>query len=162
MNQVFAGVAALIIALTLWGLGKKPRSLLITKSTQNQWNGPGQEQLSLVTNAISAKRNQDENKYFHKSKWHPPQTMQERISLQKQLKKLISGNPEERLEAITLSKAWGHTTILPILRKGLKDSDGRVVAMAASAIEKFRKVPNLQNDQKSTVRLPPRNVARMR
>ena len=162
MNQVFAGATALIIALALWSFGKKPRAFLISKSFQSDLNGFNQQRLAFVVEANNTKNKQRSTQNLKRHKLHPPKTIQERVNLQKQLKKLISGNPEERLQAILLSKAWGHSTVLPILRKGLKDSDSRVVEMAAEAIEKFRRVPKQPFAQESSVIRPPRNVSLMR
>jgi len=162
MNQVFAGATALIIALTLWSFGKKPRAFLRFKDTYNSASGQTQQQLSFVVETKNPKTTEDQTKYLTKKNWHPKKTIQERVILKKQLNKLISGTPEERLEAINLANDWGDSAVLPILRQGLKDFDSQVVLLAAAAIEKHRRVPKQQDDQESSVGRPPRNVALMR
>ena len=81
--------------------------------------------------------------------------------LKKQLNQLIAGGPRERLQAIILSDLWGHKSILPILRRGLKDSDSDVVAAAAMAIAKHKGF-SYPLDQETETRRPPRNAALMR
>ena len=78
------------------------------------------------------------------------------------MNKLISGGPAERLKAIHIAQEWKHSSVLTILRRGLKDSDSRVVIAAASAMQKYRGVPNSERNQEVGSSLPPRNVALMR
>ena len=42
------------------------------------------------------------------------------------------------LQAIKLAGQWGHQSVLPLLCRGLHDSDSRVVEAAAAAIERHR------------------------
>ncbi len=48
MNQVFAGATALIIALFLWGFGKKPRGGFIQHKDQKYIKAHNFEQIGLV------------------------------------------------------------------------------------------------------------------
>ena len=162
MNQVFAGATALMLALILWGFGKKNKISLISKTDPHHLDGLPLQQAVLVEVATitQAKANKAQSK--NGINWQPPTTIQGKLKLQKQIANLISGDPQERLQAITLSDLWGHATILPILRRGLKDSDSRVIKAAANAIQKHRGVPNCTSLQLKGTSKPPRNVARMR
>ncbi len=161
MNQVLAGTTAVIIALLLWGFGKKPRSLF----TQNK----GSEFLESTTNQelvigkdrndAKGKRNQVNSKF--EINWIPPKTIQEQILLRKKLRLLMASGPEDRLQAVILADLWAHLTVLPIIRRGLKDANSDVVVAAAKALEKYRGLP-IPKDQESDTRQPPRNVALMR
>ena len=71
------------------------------------------------------------NNIFPKSKY-------EIIKLKKTINTLSKGGPNERLRAINISYHWGHSSTLPLLRKGLKDSDPRVVQLSALAIQRFK------------------------
>ena len=163
MNQALAGATALIIAVLLWGFGKKPRGGFIQHNGQKNIKAHNFEQIALVHNSQESSIQKAIVHLINETEWEPPKNTQERIILRKQLQKLFTGNPDERLQAVTLSDLWGHTTVLPILRKGLRDSDSRVMAKAASALEKHRGVPTSTNNgqEKGTLR-PPRNVALMR
>ena len=162
MNQVFAGATALIVALLLWGFGKKPQGKMIAKLNEKRLESLNQQPISLVeikSNALNQKNLGGNNLEID---WQAPKTIQERINLEKKLKQLIAGSPEERLKAVKLSDKWGYKAVLPILRKGLRDSDCRVIAAAAAAIEKHRGVPQSTMNQEEATLRPPRNVSRMR
>merc|ERR1712167_45955 len=62
-----------------------------------------------------------------KSKFFSPQPSLNSIETKKQLNKLISSNPNDRLLAIHIASQWNNKKALPFLRRGLKDSDSRVV-----------------------------------
>jgi len=77
------------------------------------------------------------------------------------LTKLISGNPNERLLAIQIASQWENKKAIPFLRRGLKDSDCRVVIASAAAISSYKgKTINLQKQSQAS--RPPRNVSLMR
>ena len=162
MNQVLAGATALIIAGLLWGFGKKPRGGFIQHKDQKYIKAHNFEQIGLVHSSQESSIKKSIVHVINETDWEPPKNPQERIILRELLQKLITGSPDERLQAVTISDLWGHATILPILRKGLRDSDSRVIAKAASALEKHRGVPISTNSQEEGTPRPPRNVALMR
>ncbi len=51
---------------------------------------------------------------------------------------MISSNPDERLIAVQIADKWGDSSVIPILKIGLRDMDSRVVIYSAKAISKFR------------------------
>ena len=63
--------------------------------------------------------------------------------------------PEERLNAIGIAYEWNHSSILGLLRRGLKDSDSRIVKLSASAIEKHKGLKSTSKNQRIR---PPRNA----
>ena len=90
----------------------------------------------------------------------PPLSSAERITLERQLREAMDqGDPAQRLEAVRLAGQWGHVSVLPLLRRGLRDADIQVVEAAAAAIERHRGSTRPSPVQ---VARPPRNVARMR
>ena len=140
MNQVFAGATALILASILWSFGKKPKEGIFSKINPKAIEGLHDPQISLVQkkNVSSIKRG--DAPVFIKNDWQPPKSVKERKTLTDHLRKLISGSPEDRLKAMAIAEKWESTNVLPILRRGLKDSDSRVVVAAARAIKKYRGV----------------------
>ena len=91
--------------------------------------------------------------------WQPPATARDKVVLQNQLRLRMDQGPDQRLEAFRLAARWGGAQALPILRRGLRDSDSRVVLEAAAAMESLRSVRAIQPAASAR---PPRNVARMR
>ena len=71
----------------------------------------------------------------------------------------MGSGPDQRLEAVIVAGEWGHQSVLDLLRRGLRDSDSRVVEAAASALENRRGATRPPAPQAAR---PPRNVARMR
>ena len=153
MNQLLAGSFALILALVLWGLGKNPQKSL-RKVSKIKLLDSNREQISLLK---TYSKPQAEN---IEKEWEVPKTQAERINLRRKLFRLISNGPEERLVAVQIAANWGDKKLLPILRRGLKDSDSRIVITAAQGIQKHRKFQKLSNTQfKEPL---PRNIFLMR
>ncbi len=156
MNEVIAGTAAFLLTLMLWGFGKYPKnsqSRVLSPKIGSKLNNP---QITLVKTEVY--RHPEKNCFSdEKSDWEAPKTLQEKLNLKRELNKAINSDPDHRLQAVTIAGLWGHKSALPILRRGLKDSDLRVVGAAAALIQKHRNFQRIQ-----TVGRPPRNVARMR
>ena len=138
MNQVLVGGIALIIAFILWGSKKQSKGSPFLK-TQKDYIPNSNERISFVqTNQLI---NQKEPN--------------------KKLTKLFSSNPDDRLLAIQIASQWENKQSIPFLRRGLKDSDSRVVIASAAAIASYKgKTINLP--KKSQASRPPRNVSLMR
>ncbi len=163
MSQIFASSAALLLALLIWGLGKKPRNFALRKNYASLLEDINQPDISLIqkTNFFDPLLSSQTSSSAKSLTWEAPKTKHEQIALQKVLRSSFSGGPEQRLNAVRLAKLWGHPSVLPILRQGLKDSDSQVVETAAEALQKFRGKPGAKNLHKETG-CPPRNVALMR
>ena len=159
MNQVFAGGLALIIALILWSSKKQSKSSAFFKSQNESFS-----QAKVTSSALVIEKrlqNQKSTKLSNKkSKPFSPQPANS-IETKKQLTKLISSNPKDRLLAIQIASQWDNKKALPFLRRGLKDSDSRVVIASAAGISSY-KGKNIDLDKKSQASRPPRNVSLMR
>ena len=160
MNQVFAGGLALIIALILWSSKKQSKSSAFFKSQKNSSSNTQISKSSLVIdkslqNQKSIKLDNKKSKPFSKP------TSLNSIETKKQLTKLISSNPSDRLLAIQIASQWENKKALPFLRRGLKDSDRRVVIAAAAGISSY-KGKTIDLHKKFQASRPPRNVSRMR
>ena len=83
------------------------------------------------------------------------------LEKKKQLTKLISSNPNDRLLAIQIASKWVNKNAIPFLRRGLKDSDSRVVIASAAGIS-YYKGRTIDLSKKSQASRPPRNVSLMR
>ena len=160
MNQVFAGGLALIIALILWSSKKQSNVSAFFKSQKDSFS-----KAQVTTSALVIDKNlqnqKSKNKKNKKPKPFSPPTSLNSIETKKQLTKLISGNPSDRLLAIQIASNWENKKALPFLRRGLKDSDSRVVIASATGISSY-KGKTIDSDRKSQSSRPPRNVSLMR
>ncbi len=159
MNQVFAGGLALIIALILWSSKKHYKRSAFLQSQKDSFLS-NQASTSLI---IEKRLKNQQPKKLNNKKSTPfaKEARLNSITIKKELTKLISGNPEDRLLAIQIASHWKHKNALPFLRKGLKDFDSRIVILSATAIESF-KGKTIHSQKSSQVSRPPRNVSRMR
>ena len=160
MNQVFAGGLALIIALILWSSKKQSKASAFFKSQKDSFTKAQLSSASLVIekslqNKKSPKLN---NKKLESFK---PQLSLNSIETKKQLTRLISSNPNDRLLAIQIASQWENNKSLPFLRRGLRDSDSRVVIASAAGISSY-KGKTIDLNKKSQTSRPPRNVSLMR
>ena len=161
MSQVFVGGIALIIAFILWGSKKQSKGSAFLKSQKNYLPNIDATPSFVQKNKLI---NQNEPKGLENLKSNPfsPQPSLNSIETNKKLKKLISSNtPNDRLLAIQIASKWKNKKAIPFLRRGLKDSDSRVVITSAAAISSYKgKTINLQ--KKNQASRPPRNVSLMR
>ena len=160
MNQVFAGGLALIIALILWSSKKQSKASAFFKSQKDAFSKAQVTSSALVIdkhleNQKASKLNNKNSKPFSKT------TSLNSIETKKQLTKLISSNPTDRLLAIQIASQWDNKKALPFLRRGLKDSDSRVVIASAAGISSY-KGKTIDLHKNSQTSRPPRNVSLMR
>ena len=136
MNQLFAASAGLVLALTLWVLGKKPKILYKTRVLEEF----SISETSLVSQLPLKERLEQPLIDLEVTQLGPPTPINSRESvyLKKVLKKLILSGPDERLLAVEIAAKWGDSHVIPILKLGLRDMDSRVVVKAAEAISQFR------------------------
>ena len=160
MNQVFAGCLALIITLILWSSKKESKASAFFKSKKDSFSKAEVTASELIIDKSLQNQKSIElnNK---KSKSFSDQSSHNAIATKKQLNKLISGNPSDRLLAIQIAVQWNNKKALPFLKRGLKDSDSRVVIASAAGISSF-KGKTIELHQRSQASRPPRNVSLMR
>jgi len=160
MNQVFAGGLALIIALILWSSKKQSKASSFFKFQKDSFSKAQVSSSALIID--KSLQNQKSKKLKNKnSKPFSQPTLLTSIETKKQLTKLISSNPTDRLLAIQIASQWDNKKALPFLRKGLKDSDSRVVIASAAGISSY-KGKTIDFHKKSQAPRPPRNVSLMR
>ena len=61
-----------------------------------------------------------------------------RRQLLAQLEQQFQAGGEQRVQALAVCSAWRHRDALPLIRRGLRDSDCQVAALAAEAMAHFR------------------------
>jgi len=160
MNQVFAGGLALIIALILWSSKKQSKASAFFKSQKDSFSKAEITSSELIID--KSFQNQKSTKLNNKnSKPFSQPTSFNSIETKKKLTKLISSNPTDRLLAIQIASQWENNKALPFLRRGLRDSDSRVVIASAAGISSY-KGKTIDLHKKSQASRPPRNVSLMR
>ena len=164
MTQLLAGGAALVLMAVLWGLGRRPGKVLLRSTDAASVAAINRAQLGVVETVLIQENDaspvESASAEVAAVQFRPPSSVSERIALERQLRQAMEqGDPLLRLDAIVEAGVWGHRNVLPLLRRGLRDADSRVVEAAAAAIARHRgamRVPAIQAAR------PPRNVARMR
>ena len=160
MNQVFLSGIALIIAFILWSSKKQAKSSFVFRSKKDDLNNSNST-TSFVQKKVLTNLKKNKNQKNIKAKPFSNKTSLNSIETKKQLNKLISSNPSDRLLAIQIASQWDNSKALPFLRRGLKDFDSRVVIASAAGISSYKgKIIN--SNKKSQAFRPPRNVSRMR
>ena len=154
MQNVLLPGAAAVLALVFW-LRRKQLKPFLSKADTSGIAQLNRAQLERVLEPSDADRVEPDSL----AGWASPRTEQERLLLQHRLRQAMADGPDQRLRAVHEAALWGHRSVLPLLRRALRDSDCRVVQAAAHAIEPFRGATQQQGNQSTR---PPRNVARMR
>jgi hypothetical protein len=83
-----------------------------------------------------------------------------RRQLLSHLERQFQAGGEQRVQALALCSAWRHRDALPLIRRGLRDSDCQVAALAAEAMAHFR--GRSAASPQSAPAKAPRNVSRTR
>ena len=164
MNQLFVGGAALVLVAVLWALGRRPGKTLLRSTDATSVAAINRAQLGLVQASLPQADDQIQAgaapEASDAAAFMPPVSSAERIALERRLREAMDqGDPGLRLEAVQVAGQWGHASVLPLLRRGLRDADSLVVEAAATAIERHR---GATRPAPAQVARPPRNVARMR
>ena len=160
MNQVLVGGVALIIAFILWSSKKQSIGSPFLKPQKDSLQ-KANTTYSFVQKNKLINNKEPESLNNLKSKPISNQSSRNSIETNKKLTKLFSSNPNDRLLAIQIASQWDNRKAIPFLRRGLKDSDSRVVIASAAAISSYRgKAFNLQRKSQTSRR--PRNVSLMR
>ncbi len=172
MPTPFWAAFASLLALVLWLITRRqPRALLRSTDTsavaalnRAQLVGrleSGAERMSAASQPPSAAIPPPEQVAPEpQAKLQPvPQSAEQRRTALRQLRHWAKADPEQRLRAVRAARQSGHPAMLPLLRRGLRDGDLRVVAEAAAALERFRGRPSLVQPGGAAM---PRRVSRTR
>ena len=165
MTQALSGAAIAAVIAVCWLLGR-PRPKLLRSTDASGVAALNRQQMERVLESGDGPLNPDEIAAGEQTAdlaidasfgW--PRSSRERVLLLAQLEAQFRQGGAARHQAMTIAAAWGHRAALPLLRRGLRDTNPEVVALAASAMGRFRgtTAPAAQPAAKA-----PRNVSRTR
>ncbi|MFN9546737.1 MAG: hypothetical protein ACK6AD_06665 [Cyanobacteriota bacterium] len=157
MNPSLLGVlAAAALATGLWLAGRRPRPLLNSTDTRDV-AALNRAQNTLVREARQASPTGPspqgggpvgENIRAEHDGWEPRTPLAalpaarlsaaERQAWLRELRRQFEAGGPQRLAALQRARAWRQPEVLPLLRRGLRDTDPRVMREAARAMEAFR------------------------
>ena len=158
MSQAYVGgAAAVVLAAVLYAVGRRPSKPFLRNPDVTSVAALNRAQVELVQAAVAEA--EAEAQQTSAGDWQAPSSPAEVLALQNRLRTAMNGSPDERLDAVRLAGRWGHRALLPLLRRGLRDADSRVVEAAAAALDGRRGAPAPVPVQAAR---PPRNVSRMR
>jgi hypothetical protein len=195
MNPSLLGVlAAFALATGLWLVGRRPRPLLKSTDTrevaalnraQNTLvrearQAPPAEASANPANAAGGTGGTRRTEEALDDGWAPAQPLAslsaprlsaaERQAWLRELRRHERAGGRQRLAAMRRARAWGSRDTLPLLRRGLRDTDPAVVREAALAMEAFRGRPSasrpssvsgpLVRPRPAQAKAAPRTVAR--
>lgn len=157
MSQAYVGgAAAVVLAAILYAVGRRPSKPFLRNPDVSSVAALNRAQVELVQAAVAEA--EVEADQVSLGDWQAPSSPGDVLALQKRLRSAMDGSPDERLEAVRLAGLWGQRALLPLLRRGLRDADSRVVEAAAAALDGRRGAPVLEPAKAAR---PPRNVARL-
>ena len=160
MSQVLASGLAVIIALVLWSSKKqlkiKPffNSKANSSSSQLEASSLVQEE-QLIKNKMTGKLKSEYAEFIQTD------ISKNAVETYKELTKLFSSGPDDRLSAIAIASDWDNPKAIKFLKRGLKDFDSRVVVAAAEAISHLKGKTTIIKSKVQDPR-PPLNVSLMR
>jgi hypothetical protein len=172
MTQALSGAAIAAVIAVCWLLGRpRPKILRSTDTSAVAALNRGQMELVLEAAAGAATATAATDPHAEPGSGAPaladggtpswPREQRQRGLLLRQLEQQFLAGGEPRRQAMALCGAWNHRDTLPLIRRGLRDSDPSVVGLAAEAMAAFRGRSTAGASAQPTAR-PPRNVSRTR
>ena len=163
MTQALSGAAIAAVIAVCWLLGRpRPKILRSTDTTAVAALNRGQmERLLDGTGERPVSPDPGPTASPTETLTPHPRTARERGQLLRALEQGFASSGEARRQAMALAAAWGDRVTLPLVRRGLRDSDPVVMQLAAEAMAGFRgRTPSAASPQPAAK--APRNVSRTR
>ena len=155
MNTQSVGALAAFLAVLIW-VGSRRKPTPFASLDASAVAALNRAQISLVQH--DAERLSASSSSAAAASWALPADSREQVAFLKSLHAQLAGDTGERLAAMQAARAWGHRATLPLLKRGLRDSNLEVVLEAAQAMERFRGRCTPVGSPKPQPRLP-RNAA---
>lgn len=155
MNTQSVGALAAFLAVLIW-VGSRRKPTPFASLDASAVAALNRAQILLVQH--DAERLSASSSSAAAASWALPADSREQVAFLKSLHAQLAGDTGERLAAMQAARAWGHRATLPLLKRGLRDSNLEVVLEAAQAMERFRGRCTPVGSPKPQPRLP-RNAA---
>jgi hypothetical protein len=140
MNTQSVGALAAFLAVLIW-VGSRRKPTPFASLDASAVAALNRAQISLVQhNPMESddKLSSAPSSTATAASWALPADPREQAAFLKSLHGQLAGDTGERLAAMQAARAWGHRATLPLLKRGLRDSNPQVVLAAAQAMERFR------------------------
>jgi hypothetical protein len=163
MTQALSAVVIAAVIGGCWLLGRpRPKLLRSTDASQVAALNRGQMERLLATDRPGAAASASPLVLQPPASW--PRDGRSRQALLAQLERQFLAGGHQRRQAMELCRAWRHPAALPLIRRGLRDADTGVVALAAEAMTVFRGRTSTGRSVQAPAQAArlPRNVSRTR
>ena len=160
MTQALTGAALAAVVAVCWLLGRPRRPLLRSTDTAAV-AALNRSQIERVLESGSAGPSPEPPPPPEPAPCAWPGDARGRALLLRQLEQQFLRGGAARQQALAACGSWGDRAALPLIRRGLRDSDPVVVALAADAISAFRGRTSPAAVAQPAGK-PPRNVSRTR
>ena len=135
MNTQSVGALAAFLAVLIWVVSRRKPTPFASLDA-SAVAALNRAQISLVQH--NAELLSASSSSAAAASWALPADPREQAAFLKSLHAQLAGDTGERLAAMQAARAWGHRATLPLLKRGLRDSNLEVVLEAARAMERFR------------------------
>lgn len=161
MTQALSGAAIAAVIAACWLLGR-PRPKILRSTDASAVAALNRSQMELVLpRPTETASSTDANSHSSLRVALPSAADRRgRVQLLAQLERQFQQGGEPRRQALAVCSTWQHRDALPLIRRGLRDSDQQVAALAAEAMAHFRGRSSA-TAQRAAAK-PPRNVSRTR
>jgi len=161
MTQALSGAAIAAVIAACWLLGRpRPKILRSTDASAVAALNRSQMELVLPRQPETASRTDSGSQDRSSVALPNPADRRGRLQLMAALERQFQQGGDQRRQALAVCSAWQHRDALPLIRRGLRDSDQQVAALAAAAMTHFRGRSSA-TAQRAAAK-PPRNVSRTR
>ena len=160
MNTQSVGALAAFLAVLIWVVSRRKPTPFASLDA-SAVAALNRAQISLVQNNLvdpNDELSSAPSSSATAANWALPADPREQAAFLKGLHAQLAGDTGERLAAMQAARAWGQRVTLPLLKRGLRDSNLAVVLEAAQAMERFRGRCTPVGSPKPQPRLP-RNAA---
>ena len=140
MNTQSVGALAAFLAVLIW-VGSRRKPTPFASLDASAVAALNRAQISLVKDNLVDPNDELSSATSSSAtamNWALPADPREQAAFLKALQAQLTGDTGERLAAMQAARAWGHRATLPLLKRGLRDSNLEVVLEAAQAMERFR------------------------
>ena len=135
MTQALFAIALASWLAVLWATGK-PRRRILRSTDTSKVAELNKRQIELTINEKPKGSRVDPQQTY--TGMPNPRCLGERLAFKRRLERMFASPGESRRESMQLCVQWGSKETIALLQRGMRDSDRKVVELAAKGMEKFR------------------------